>query len=212
MTVLSPRPRVSPLRSNARERAKLVARAWCDPAFKALLLADATTAVSAAGLETTHWAPVTLVAVENTPHVHNVIVCTLCSCYPTSLLGPSPSWYKSFSYRSRVVREPRAVLAEFGLELPDDTEILLSTVTEFDRRGWGEGGHDLYWYCSSAPEAHVGREPLYLSYGPELAALIGEPAYAELADLCQRRLAQGLIAPHPATVVATAEAMLAEQE
>jgi hypothetical protein len=98
------------------------------------------------------------------------------------------------------------------VKLPDDSEILLSTVTEFDRRGWGEGGHDLYWFCSSSPEAHVGREPLYLSYGPELAALIGEQAYAELARLCERRLAQGLIAPHPATVVATAEAMLAEEE
>jgi hypothetical protein len=96
------------------------------------------------------------------------------------------------------------------VKLPDDTEILLSTVAEFDRRGWGEGGHDLYWYCTSSPEAHVGREPLYLSYGAELAALIGEQAYAELARLCERRLAQGLIAPHPATVVATAEAMLAE--
>jgi len=95
---------------------------------------------------------------------------------------------------------------------PDETEILVSTVSEFDRRGWGEGGHDLYWYCSSAPEAHVGTEPLYLSYGPELAALIGENAYAELARLCERRLAQGLLAPHPATVVATAEALLGEQE
>ena len=83
---------------------------------------------------------------------------------------------------------------------PDDTQILVSTVTEFDRRGWGEGGHDLYWYCTSAPEAHVGTEPLYLSYGPELAALIGQPAYAELARLCEQRLAQGLLAPHPATV------------
>jgi nitrile hydratase len=64
-----------------------------------------------------------LKAVENSPGVLNVIVCTLCSCYPTSLLGPSPSWYKSFAYRSRVVREPREVLAEFGLELPEDTEI-----------------------------------------------------------------------------------------
>ena len=64
-----------------------------------------------------------LKAVENTPAVHNMIVCTLCSCYPTALLGPSPSWYKSFAYRSRAVREPRAVLAEFGLELPDSTEI-----------------------------------------------------------------------------------------
>jgi hypothetical protein len=87
---------------------------------------------------------------------------------------------------------------------PDETKILLSTVTEFDRRGWGEGGHDLYWYCTSAPEAHVGGEALYLSYGPEIAALIGQPAYAELARLCAQRLAQGLLAEHPATVAARA--------
>jgi hypothetical protein len=84
----------------------------------------------------------------------------------------------------------------------DDTRILVSTVTEFDRRGWGEGGHDLYWYCTSAPEAHVGGEPLYLSYGPEIAALIGRPAYDELARLCARRLSQGLLAEHPATTAA----------
>jgi nitrile hydratase len=63
------------------------------------------------------------VVLENTPDIHNVIVCTLCSCYPVSLLGPSPGWYKSFAYRSRTVREPRAVLAEFGVSLPDDTRI-----------------------------------------------------------------------------------------
>jgi hypothetical protein len=84
----------------------------------------------------------------------------------------------------------------------DETKILVSTVTEFDRRGWGEGGHDLYWYCTSAPDAHVGGEPLYLSYGPEIAALIGQAAYAELARLCAQRLAQGLVAEHPATTEA----------
>ncbi|MGX7677598.1 hypothetical protein ACSMXN_01730 [Jatrophihabitans sp. DSM 45814] len=88
----------------------------------------------------------------------------------------------------------------------DETKILLSTVTEFDRRGWGEGGHDLYWYCTSAPEAHIGAEPLYVSYAPELAALIGQPAYNELARLCARRLAQGLIAEHPATTAAREQA------
>jgi hypothetical protein len=85
---------------------------------------------------------------------------------------------------------------------PDETKILLSTVTEFDRRGWGEGGHDLHWYCTSAPEAHVGAEPVYLSNGPEIAALIGQAAYTELARLCSLRLAQGLIAEHPATTEA----------
>jgi hypothetical protein len=90
----------------------------------------------------------------------------------------------------------------------DDSKILVSTVSEFDRRGWGEGGHDLHWWCTSAPEAHVGSEPLYLSYAPELTALIGQPAYAELARLCEQRLAQGLVAPHLATVVAIAEDVL----
>lgn len=91
---------------------------------------------------------------------------------------------------------------------PDESQILVSTVTEFDRRGWGEGGHDLNWYCTSSPEAHVGTEPMYRSYGPELAALIGQAAYAELARLCEQKLAQGMIAPHPATVVAMAQQLI----
>jgi len=74
----------------------------------------------------------------------------------------------------------------------------VSTVTEFDRRSWGEGGHDLHWWCTSSPDAHVGGEPLYVSYGPELTALIGEPAYEELSRLCAARRSTGLIAPHPA--------------
>ncbi|HEX8305458.1 MAG TPA: hypothetical protein VF612_11320 [Jatrophihabitans sp.] len=84
----------------------------------------------------------------------------------------------------------------------DDTRILVSTVTEFDRRGWGEGGHDLHWWCTSSPEAHVGSEPMYLNYAPELTALIGQAAYTELARLCALRLAQGLVAVHPATAAA----------
>ncbi len=103
--------------------ARLVARAWTDPAFRELLLADANAAIDAAGLDLTHWAPVRMRAVENTAHVHNVIVCTLCSCYPIALLGPSPDWYKSEAYRSRVVREPRAVLREFGCDLGDDVAV-----------------------------------------------------------------------------------------
>jgi hypothetical protein len=82
---------------------------------------------------------------------------------------------------------------------PDATRILVSTLTEFDRRGWGEGGHDLDWWCTSSPEAHVGTEPLYLSYGPELTALIGARAYAKLAEICAARADQGLVAPHPAS-------------
>lgn len=82
---------------------------------------------------------------------------------------------------------------------PDDSKILVSAIGEFDRRGWGEGGHDLHWWCSSSPEAHVGTEPMYVSYAPELTALLGEAAYAELARLCQAREKQGLVAVHPAT-------------
>jgi len=101
----------------------VVARAWVDAAFRARLLLDANAALSEVGVDMTHWASVKLRAVENTERVHNVIVCTLCSCYPVSLLGPSPTWYKSLAYRSRVVREPRAVLAEFGLALDPQIEV-----------------------------------------------------------------------------------------
>jgi hypothetical protein len=89
---------------------------------------------------------------------------------------------------------------------PDGTKILLSVITEFDRRGWGEGGHDLHWWCTSSPDAHVGTEAMYVSYAPELIALIGAAAYKQLATLCETRLAAGLIAPHPATVAATTSA------
>jgi hypothetical protein len=88
------------------------------------------------------------------------------------------------------------------VERADETEILVSTVSEFDRRGWGEGGHDLNWWCTSSPEAHIGGEPLYVSYAPELIALIGEPAYDELARVCADRLKLGLVAVHPATALA----------
>lgn len=101
--------------------AHVVARAWTDPVFKAKLLADGTAAIREfdyQGHATGH-----LVAVENTDKVHNVVVCTLCSCYPFSLLGMSPGWYKAAEYRARVVREPRAVLKEFGIELDDAVEI-----------------------------------------------------------------------------------------
>ncbi|MDB5727994.1 MAG: nthA [Noviherbaspirillum sp.] len=100
--------------------AKIIARAWVDAQFKSELLADAGKAARSLGIEpgATH-----LVAVENTPKLHNVVVCTLCSCYPRTVLGLPPDWYKSRSYRSRIVREPRAVLREFGTELHADTEV-----------------------------------------------------------------------------------------
>jgi len=104
-----------------RNGAAVVARAWRDPAFKAALLADATKAVSALG----HASRIGdhLVAVENTPQRHNMVVCTLCSCYPWEILGLPPVWYKSAPYRSRAVKDPRGVLADFGVKLPTDTEI-----------------------------------------------------------------------------------------
>jgi nitrile hydratase len=105
--------------------AVMAARAWTDPAYRELLLADGNAAAAAAGfsLAPSDRGGYQLQVVANTDHVHNVIVCTLCSCYPVSLLGPSPGWYKSFAYRSRTVREPRAVLAEFGATLPETVRI-----------------------------------------------------------------------------------------
>ena len=102
--------------------ARVVARAWSDPEFKALLLRDATAACAGMGFEMALY-DVKLTVVENTPDVHNMVVCTLCSCYPRMLLGLPPAWYKSRAYRSRAVREPRAVLREFGLELPDNVTV-----------------------------------------------------------------------------------------
>lgn len=101
--------------------AKVVAKAWLDPAYKERLLADGTAAVAELGFkgpQTEH-----LEVVENTPAIHNVVVCTLCSCYPWAVLGLPPSWYKDPAYRARIVREPRKVLHEFGLDLDDDVEI-----------------------------------------------------------------------------------------
>jgi len=103
-----------------RRGAKMVARAWLDPQYKARMLANGSKAAEELGLEV---GPLHLVVVENTPRTHNVIVCTLCSCYPRTLLGVPPPWYKSLEYRSRTVREPRKVLAEFGTRIADDVQI-----------------------------------------------------------------------------------------
>ena len=100
--------------------ARMAARAWTDPQYRDLLLSDGNAAAAQAGFDGLSYQ---LRVVANTDQTHNVIVCTLCSCYPVSLLGPSPGWYKSFAYRSRTVREPRAVLAEFGLTLPETVQI-----------------------------------------------------------------------------------------
>ena len=101
--------------------ARLVARAWVDPEFKARLLGDARSA--AHELELDPGPSPVVVAVENTEAVHHMVVCTLCSCYPRALLGPPPDWYKSLPYRSRAVSDPHGVLAEFGLELGEDVEL-----------------------------------------------------------------------------------------
>jgi nitrile hydratase len=133
------------------EGARIVAKAWVDPAFKARLLADATAAAAEIGISAANnTAPTVLTVVENTPAVHNLVVCTLCSCYPRSILGMSPDWYKSRSYRARAVREPRLVLAEFGTELPPGTAVRVHDSTADLRylvlpirpaagtEGWGE--------------------------------------------------------------------------
>jgi len=100
--------------------AKVVARAWTDPDFKKRLLDDGRQTLLDEGHEL---GPMNLIVVENTPEIHNVIVCTLCSCYPRNLLGLPPDWYKQRAYRSRVVKEPRKVLSEFGLDISDEVQV-----------------------------------------------------------------------------------------
>ena len=104
-----------------RNGAQVVARAWCNPDFRRWLLADATAAIASlgfAGRQGEH-----MIAVENTAEVHNMVVCTLCSCYPWAVLGLPPTWYKSAPYRARAVKDPRGVLREFGVDLPESTRI-----------------------------------------------------------------------------------------
>jgi nitrile hydratase len=132
--------------STPAQGARLVARAWVDPAFRERLLADANKAAAELGIDA---GGIPIRAVADGPGVHNVIVCTLCSCYPRLLLGAAPDWYKSRAYRSRTVREPRAVLREFGLELPDGVRVVVHDSTAELRymvvperpagtEGWGE--------------------------------------------------------------------------
>ena len=126
--------------------AKLAARAWTDPEFRERLLTNGAETIKEMGFDLS---PTEFTVMENTDQVHNVIVCTLCSCYPRALLGMSPAWYKSYNYRARVVREPRAVLAEFGVELSDDVEVRVHDSTAelrymvlpqrpADTAGWSE--------------------------------------------------------------------------
>ena len=135
--------------------ARVVARAWKDPAFKDRLLADGLSAIGELGLggpEVDH-----LVVVENSPGVHNVVVCTLCSCYPWGLLGLPPAWYKSLEYRSRIVREPRQVLVEMGCDLADDVEI----------RVWDSSAEIRYFVLPEPPPDVAGATE------EALAALVG---------------------------------------
>jgi nitrile hydratase len=141
--------------------ARVVARAWSDPAYKRRLLENATAAVAEfgfGGAQGEH-----LVAVENGPRVHNVVVCTLCSCYPWPVLGLPPSWYKSPAYRSRVVREPRAVLSEMGLELPASVEI----------RVWDSSAEVRYLVLPEQPAEAAGLDEAALAGWVTRDAMIG---------------------------------------
>jgi nitrile hydratase len=138
--------------------AKVVARAWVDPHFKKRLLHDATKAIAElgfGGLQGEH-----MVVVENTPHAHNVVVCTLCSCYPWPVLGLPPAWYKDAAYRSRIVIDPRGVLREFGTALDDDVEV----------RVWDSSAEVRYLVLPERPAGtgHLGEAAL--------AALVGRDA------------------------------------
>ncbi len=146
--------------------ASVVARAWTDPDYKARLLSDANAAVEELGIEIQ---PTHLIALENTAEEHNVVVCTLCSCYPRNLLGLPPDWYKARSYRSRVVREPRAVLGEFGTVLPDSTRIRVHDSTA-DMR---------YVVIPRRPEGTEGMSET------ELAALVGRDAMIGVTEVAK---------------------------
>lgn len=143
--------------------ARVVARAWVDPAFRERLLTDATAAVGELGLPTN----LPLVVVENTPAEHNMVVCTLCSCYPWTVLGLPPTWYKDFAYRSRAVIEPRAVLREFGLEIDNETAI----------RVWDSSAEVRYMVLPERPPGTEGMSE------EELAALVTRDAMIGVATV-----------------------------
>jgi nitrile hydratase len=141
--------------------AKVVARAWVDPAFKTRLLTDATSAIAElgyGGLQGEH-----MVVVENTPETHNVVVCTLCSCYPWPVLGLPPAWYKDAAYRSRIVIDPRSVLREFGTELGDDVEV----------RVWDSSAEVRYLVLPERPAGTEGMSEAELADLVERDAMIG---------------------------------------
>jgi nitrile hydratase len=150
---------IGPLRGAA-----VVARAWVDPAYRARLLADGSAAISELGFD---GARNKLVVVENTPSVHNMVVCTLCSCYPWAVLGLPPTWYKSPPYRARAVIEPRAVLREFGLELDERTEV----------RVWDSSAEVRYMVLPERPDGTEGMGEA------ELAGLVTRDAMIGVAKV-----------------------------
>jgi nitrile hydratase len=135
-------------KASPRNGARVVARAWVDRSFAEAVLADANAAIEELGLSMEAGPKVRLKAVANSESVHNVVVCTLCSCYPVGLLGPPPTWYKEPAYRSRVVREPRAILANFGTHLPPETEI----------RVWDSSAETRYLVIPRRPEGSDGMD------------------------------------------------------
>lgn len=141
--------------------ARVVAKAWTDLDFKDRLLEDGRAAVSELGFMERQGAE--LMVVENTAHEHNVVVCTLCSCYPWAVLGLPPTWYKSYAYRARVVREPRAVLKEFGIELPDSVEV----------RVWDSNSDIRYMVLPQRPEGSEGLDEAALADLVTRDAMIG---------------------------------------
>jgi nitrile hydratase len=145
--------------------AKVVARAWVDPEYKARLLAEGTSAVAELGFKGPQGEHI--VVVENTSAVHNAVVCTLCSCYPWPLLGLPPTWYKDPAYRARLVREPRALLAEMGLTLDDDTEV----------RIWDSSSEVRYFVLPGRPAGTDGLSE------EELAALVTRDAMVGVATV-----------------------------
>jgi nitrile hydratase len=152
-----------------RNGARVVARAWVDPAYKQRLLDDGTAAVAEFGFS--GWQGEKLTVAENTPSVHNVIVCTLCSCYPWPVLGLPPTWYKSSAYRSRTAIDPRGVLSELGLDLPDDVEV----------RVWDSTAASRYMVLPERPE---GTESMSEA---ELATLVMRDAMIGVAKVASPR-------------------------
>jgi nitrile hydratase subunit alpha len=160
-------------RVGPRHGAQVVARAWVDPAYKKRLLEDGTAAIAELGFSGPQGEKLTVV--ENTPSVHNVIVCTLCSCYPWPVLGLPPTWYKSAAYRSRTVMDPRGVLSELGLDLPDAVEV----------RVWDSNAASRYLVL---PERPKGTESMSEA---DLAMLVTRDAMIGVAKVASPRVGGG---------------------